>query len=74
MINDSSKMPFGTHRDKIMEKVPAGYLDWLHGEFHKKQREGIILNKNEKDVLEYIEKNRHIIDIELEEARQKINK
>ena len=29
MLTDQSEMPFGVHRCKAMEKVPASYLLWL---------------------------------------------
>jgi hypothetical protein len=28
-LNDQSRMPFGIHKDKRMERVPASYLLWL---------------------------------------------
>jgi uncharacterized protein (DUF3820 family) len=28
-LNDQSPMPFGTHKGKKMEDVPASYLLWL---------------------------------------------
>lgn len=28
-LTDQSPMPFGTHKDKKMEDVPADYLLWL---------------------------------------------
>lgn len=28
-LTDSDLMPFGTHKGKPLEKVPAGYLLWL---------------------------------------------
>lgn len=56
MLNDDDPMPFGKHKDQKMGEVPASYLDWLHdqdwiGEW--------------PNVLEYIVKNRDVIDLEL---------
>ena len=31
-FTDESPMPFGVHKDKKMEKVPASYLLWLWNE------------------------------------------
>jgi hypothetical protein len=49
-------MPFGKYKGKPMKEVPADYLDWLHGQdfIHKYPA-----------VLEYIKKNRTVIDSEL---------
>lgn len=31
-LTDQSPMPFGVHKDKKMEDVPASYLLWLHNQ------------------------------------------
>lgn len=31
-LEDSDPMPFGEHKGKKMEDVPAQYLDWLRGQ------------------------------------------
>lgn len=31
-LTDQSLMPFGVHKDKTMEIVPASYLLWLHNQ------------------------------------------
>lgn len=31
-LKDSDPMPFGKHKGKPMQEVPANYLDWLRGE------------------------------------------
>jgi uncharacterized protein (DUF3820 family) len=46
-------MPFGEHRDKLMEDVPARYLLYLR-ELWKKSPPS---NRNGKNVSEYIEAN-----------------
>jgi hypothetical protein len=58
-LRDSDPMPFGVHRDRRMDEVPAAYLDslrdanWLH---------------RWPAVEEYIERNAKAIDQELDEA------
>lgn len=32
-LTDKSPMPFGFHKDKPMEKVPAAYLLWMWEDF-----------------------------------------
>lgn len=29
ILDDLDKMPFGVHKDKPMQEVPASYLHWL---------------------------------------------
>ena len=31
-MKDSDRMPFGQHKGKRLDEVPAKYLDWLSGE------------------------------------------
>ena len=33
-LQDDSPMPFGMHKDKLMQDVPASYLYWLWEEEH----------------------------------------
>ena len=52
-MNDESLMPFGIHKDKKLEDVPADYLLWLHKE-----------NKCGKSGLkEYIEENMDFLEL-----------
>lgn len=55
-LNDNDPMPFGIHKDKQMADVPAQYLDYIS------QQEWI---KKYPAVLDYINKSRKVIDIEL---------
>jgi hypothetical protein len=32
VLTDKDPMPFGAHKGKPMEDVPASYLDWLMGQ------------------------------------------
>lgn len=57
-LTDESKFPFGTHKGKRMDEVPASYLDWLDDRAWLDAY---------PDVKRYIFDNRHIIDKELEE-------
>ena len=57
-MTDADLMPFGKHRGKRMEDVPAGYLDWVHGQDWIDEW---------PDVKAYIEDNRSVIDSELRE-------
>ena len=58
MLNDNDPFPFGTHKGKPMEKVPATYLDWVQDQPWISKW---------PDVVDYIERNRTAIDYELEE-------
>lgn len=57
-LDDSDPFPFGKHKGRPMEEVPASYLDWL--------RDQPWLG-DWPAVKEYIERNARIIDEELEE-------
>ena len=57
-LQDSDLMPFGAYKGKTMEKVPGQYLDYIHGQDWIKKY---------PDVLDYIERNRRVINIELKE-------
>ena len=58
-LNDNDPFPFGVHKGTLMEKVPSTYLDWLI------DREWI---GRWPAVVEYIERNRAVIDKELKDA------
>ena len=55
-LEDGSPFPFGLHRGKKMEDVPAEYLDWLRG---------VAWLDKWPAVREYIERNKTVIDHEL---------
>lgn len=57
-LTDKDPMPFGKHKGKPLEKVPAGYLDWLDGQPWLDAHPG---------VRDYIAANRSVIDKELKE-------
>ena len=61
-LTDQSLMPFGMHKNKIMENVPAAWLDWFHGECNPEKT-----NSEARAVLDYIKRNRKAITAELEE-------
>lgn len=50
-------MPFGKYAGEEMDQVPAEYLDWLHGQ---------PWISSWPEVLDYIEKNRKAIDMDLD--------
>lgn len=52
-LTDQSPMPFGVHKDKNMEDVPASYLLWLHNE-----------NCRHAEVAAYIEENLSALKLE----------
>lgn len=62
-LQDTDPMPFGVHKGKQMDQVPASYLDWLHDQSW--------INDWPR-VKRYIENNRRHIDQELldEEERR----
>lgn len=57
-LKDTDPMPFGAHKGKQMQDVPAGYIDWLVGQTW--------IDKFPQ-IVEYVETNRSAIDKELEE-------
>lgn len=59
-LTDDSKMPFGMHKNKRLEDVPASYLLWL-------ENNGTSVPKN---LLNYIADNKKVLD---EQARDKGN-
>jgi len=58
-MNDKSKMPFGKHKGKPMEKVPASYLLWLA------DQSGFSTKNSE--MTDYIEDNRTLLEKEAAE-------
>lgn len=56
--DDDSIMPFGKHKGKTLEDVPASYFIWLQGELRNKSR----LNQYEKALLDYIIDNQDVLD------------
>jgi len=62
-LQDIDSMPFGKYAGRAMQRVPASYLDWLHGEL---AQPGKNLSVDKAAVLDYIERNRNCIDMELE--------
>ena len=60
-LQDSDKMPFGKHKGKQMDEVPATWLDWFSEEAAPP------FGEKAKAVLDYIERSRIAIDSELDE-------
>jgi len=59
-LNDNSPCPVnGKHFGKRMEAVPASFLDWIVGQPW--------VDAKYPEVVRYVEKNRKVIDMELEE-------
>ena len=52
-LTDQDKMPFGIHRDKKMEDVPARYLHWLWS----KEEGGLKDEVETSPVADYIRRN-----------------
>ena len=57
-LTDDSKMPFGMHRDKRLEDVPADYLLFMY----EKDRLGPALR-------EYVEENMDVLKKEINEKK-----
>jgi hypothetical protein len=57
-MDDDDPMPFGKYKGEPIGEVPAEYLDWLHGQ------EWLA---SWPRVKKYIESNRKLLDMELEE-------
>ena len=57
-LTDKDRFPFGIHKGKPMEKVPASYLDWVIDQSWISEY---------PEIVEYIERNRKAIDMELKE-------
>ena len=60
-LTDDDPFPFGCHKGKRMQDVPAQYLDWLRGQKW--------LNKW-PTVADYIERNAKVIAFELEQEAE----
>ncbi len=58
ILTDESPMPFGKHKGKPMEEVPARYLLWLYDE-----------NKCTPEVRWYIHENLDVLNSELKNSR-----
>ncbi len=58
-LTDKSPFPFGKYKGQPMEKVPADYLDWLMGQPWIDKWTAVV---------DYIERNRSIIDSELKDG------
>lgn len=66
-LTDESLMPIGKQfRGKPLIKVPAWHLDWWHDQLDKLKRKNKPMTSDERAVLDYIERNRKAIDLELE--------
>ena len=66
-LTDDSPMPFGKHKGAPMQDVPAAYLDYLHGSIDHQRNHGP--GRPSQDalaVLGYCERNRDVLDKELE--------
>lgn len=58
-LTDNSLMPYGTHKGKRMEDVPAKYLLWLYDN-----------DKCSKDVKAYIEDCMDVLEKEVKEEEK----
>lgn len=59
-LQDSDPFPFGTHKGRRMEDVPAQFLDWLHGQSWL---------VNWPAVEDYVKRCRKHIDVELKKGK-----
>lgn len=57
-MNDNSLMPFGMHRDKKLEDVPARYLLWMYGE-----------GKLYGELKKYVEDNKDVLEKQSKEEK-----
>ena len=64
-LEDTDKMPFGQHKNKEMQDVPAQYLLWLGGELSKKDH----LGTDQEKVYEYINENKDVLQKEINESQ-----
>lgn len=62
MLKDDSKMPFGAHKGKRMDKVPGDYLLWLYEGLKEKFKP----NLTDKELLAYIKDNLQVLTKESE--------
>ena len=63
-LTDESPMPFGKHKGKDMDEVPAGYLLWLYDELQGDSKPVA------KALMDYIEDNRDVLEKEVKEHRR----
>lgn len=56
-LTDESLMPWGAHKGKEMQEVPAAYLIWCYDN-----------GKCSNDVKEYIEDNMDVLNMEIKNA------
>ncbi len=54
-MKDTDPMPFGKYKGTKMANVPDSYLLWIYNRIMMKSESGIILNKEESQILSYIE-------------------
>ncbi len=59
-LNDLSPMPFGAHKGKPMQEVPASYLHWLWTNGHQE--------KSTTPVGDYIKRNLNALKKEFEDG------
>lgn len=60
-IDDETIMPWGKHKGKEVQDVPAHYLFWLERENIEKKGRNDFMNS----LLVYIEENRNVLESEL---------
>lgn len=66
-LQDTDKMPIGKRfLGRPMVKVPGWYLDYYHETLDFQRRNNQPMTDDERAVLVYIERNRKVIDKELE--------
>lgn len=65
-LTDESKMPFGKHKGKSMEDVPASYLMWLRDQFDDQTKSGIPLKAQQQAIRDYIADNEDVLVKELQ--------
>ncbi|MEA1848984.1 DUF3820 family protein [Chryseobacterium sp. MHB01] len=58
-MEDTDLMPYGVHKGKKMQDVPADYLLWLYEE-----------GKLTKPVREYIEDNLEVLKVQIERNKK----
>lgn len=58
-MSDQDLMPFGKHKDKNMENVPADYLLWLYDEWRKVSDNAF--DCNHLSVFAYIEEHHNTL-------------
>lgn len=71
LLTDECLMPFGVHKDKEMQNVPASYLMYLWD----KNEEAFRINQlsgNLKSVMIYIDDNMQVLRKEIKERKYEI--